>query len=265
MNFLEKYRAITQKNNSFLCIGLDSELSKIPFFIRTRTENPIWEYNRQIIDFTYKYVAAFKLNLAFYISAGNAGLAALKKTISYIPPDIPVILDVKIGDIANTMKKYASAYFDYLRADSVTVNPLMGFDTFEPLLRYKDKYLFSLVLTSNPSSIDLLNTEQRLYIQICYRIREWNRENIGAVVGATNANHIKEIRSILQNQIFLIPGIGAQGGDLEAVMQNAPAQDYPNILISSSRSIIYAGRDKDFAKRAGEAAKELQEKINSLL
>lgn len=265
MTFMEKYRAITQKNDSFLCIGLDSDLFKIPFFIRTRSENPIWEYNRQIIDATYKYIAAYKLNLAFYISAGNTGITALKKTISYIPPDIPVILDVKIGDIGNTMKRYASAYFDYFNADAVTVNPLMGFDTFEPLIRYTEKYVFALVLTSNPSSIDLLKTREGFYIQICYRIREWNRDNIGAVVGATNGAKIKEVRSILQNQIFLIPGIGVQGGDLEIVMQNAVAQDYPNILISSSRSIIYAGRDKDFAKRAGEASKELQEKINGLL
>jgi len=265
MNFLEKYLAITQKNKSFLSVGLDTDLSKIPFFIRTGSENPIWEYNRQIIDFTYKYVAAFKLNFSFYISTGIMGITALKKTISYIPPDILVILDVKIGDIANTMKRYASAYFDYFGVDAVTVNPLMGFDAFEPLLKYKDRYLFSLVLTSNPSNIDLLKTEQRLYIQICYRIREWNRENIGAVVGATNGDQIKEIRSILQNQIFLIPGIGAQGGDLKTVTQNAVAEEYPNILINSSRSIIYASHDKDFAKRAGEAAKKLQEEINSLL
>ncbi|MEA3475542.1 MAG: orotidine-5'-phosphate decarboxylase [Candidatus Cloacimonadota bacterium] len=270
MKFIEKYRKISKKNNSLLCVGLDSDILKIPSFLKENYENPIWEFNKRIIDATHKYVAAYKLNLAFYISDGNRGLSALKKTISYIPSDIPIILDVKIGDIGNTMTQYAKAYFEEFNVDAITVNPLMGFDVIEPLLKYQDKYIFILVLTSNKSSNDFLNfedkNEQKLYIRICQKIKEWDIDNIGIVVGATNDEEVKEIRKFLPDTVFLIPGIGAQGGDLNIVMQNAVGKNEPNILINSSRGIIFASKDKDskdFAKDAGLTANKLNNRINS--
>lgn len=268
MKFIEKYRKISKKNNSLLCVGLDSDISKIPSFIKENFDNPIWEFNKRIIDVTHKYVAAYKPNLAFYISDGSRGLSALQKTISYIPSEIPIILDVKIGDIGNTMRQYAKAYFDELNVDAITVNPLMGFDVIEPLLKYQDKYVFLLVLTSNKSNKDFLNNETKFYKRICEKINEWNCGNIGAVVGATNREEIKEIRNLLPDSIFLIPGICAQGGDLEIVMQYAVGKDYPNILITSSRGIIFSSKDKNsknFAKDAGLAANKLQNRINSYI
>lgn len=266
MKFIEKYRNISQKNNSFVCIGLDSDILKIPSFLKENFENPIWEFNKRIIDATHKYVAAYKPNFAFYISQGEKGILALKKTISYIPSEIPIILDVKIGDIGNTMAQYAKAYFEELNVDAITVNPLMGFDVIEPLLKYQDKYVFLLVLTSNKSSNDFLNNETKFYKRICEKINEWNCGNIGAVVGATNDEEIKEIRNLLPDSIFLIPGIGVQGGDLKIVMKNAVGKDYPNILVNSSRGIIFSSKDKNsknFAKDAGLAANKLQNRINS--
>jgi len=268
MKFIEKYRKISKKNNSLLCVGLDSNISKIPSFLKENFENPIWEFNKRIIDTTYEYVAAYKPNFAFYISQGEKGIIALKKTISYIPSDIPIILDVKIGDIGNTITQYTKAYFEELKVDAITVNPLMGFDVIEPLLKYQDKYIFLLVLTSNKSNIDFLNNDKKLYLTICEKINEWSKDNIGAVVGATNDEEVKEIRKFLPDTVFLIPGIGAQGGDLNIVMKNAVGKDYPNILINSSRGIIFAcpNKDsKDFAKDAGIAAKELLQKINEYL
>ena len=265
MKFIEKYRKISKTNNSLLCVGLDSDIFKIPSFLKENFDNPIWEFNKRIIDATHKYVAAYKPNFAFYISQGEKGIIALKKTISYIPSEISIILDVKIGDIGNTMTQYANAYFEELNIDAITVNPLMGFDVIEPLLKYHDRYIFLLVLTSNKSNIDFLNNDKKLYLNICEKIKEWTLENIGAVVGATNCEEIKEIRNLLPDSIFLIPGIGAQGGDLDIVMKNAVGKDYPNILINSSRGIIFACPDKDskdFAKDARIAARELQKKIN---
>ena len=268
MKFIEKYRKISKKNNSLLCVGLDSDISKIPSFLKENFDNPIWEFNKRIIDATFKYVAAYKPNFAFYISQGEKGIIALKKTISYISSDIPIILDVKVGDIGNTMTQYAKAYFEELNVDAITANPLMGFDVIEPLLKYQDKYIFLLVLTSNKSNIDFLNNDKKLYLTICEKIKEWGKDNIGAVVGATNDKEIKGIRDLLPDSIFLIPGIGAQGGDLDIVMKNAVGKDEPNILINSSRGIIFACPDKDsknFAKYAELAAKELLQKINEYL
>ncbi|MBC8527615.1 MAG: orotidine-5'-phosphate decarboxylase [Candidatus Cloacimonetes bacterium] len=268
MKFIEKYRKICLKNNSLLCVGLDSDLSKIPSFLKEKSENPLWEFNKRIIDATYKYVAVYKPNFAFYISQGEQGIIALEKTLSYIPEEIPIILDVKIGDIGNTMKHYAKAYFGKYNVDAITANPLMGFDVIDPLLEFPDRYIFLLVLTSNKSNKDFLNDEQEMYVKICKKIMGWSTSNIGAVVGATNIDKIQEIRNLLPDSVFLIPGIGAQGGDLENVMKYAVSQNEPNILINSSRGIIFAGTDdapENFPKAAGIAAKELQKSINSYL
>ena len=268
MNFKEKYYHIVEKNNSLVCVGLDSDIEKIPAFLKTEYDLPQWEFNRRIIDATKDSVAAYKPNFAFYISQGTRGIESLQKTISYIPDDIPIILDVKIGDIGNTMKHYAKAYFDTFKVDALTVNPLMGYDVIDPFEVYEDKYLFLLALTSNPSNIDFLNSEYKLYEGICEKIQEWDQDTFGAVVGATNDEEMKTIRGMLPDALFLVPGIGAQGGNLEKVMKFTTGKNHPNILINSSRGIIFSydkNNEANFDVAAREACRELQSKINSYL
>ena len=266
MKFKEKYYHIVEKNNSLVCVGLDSDIEKIPKFLKKEFELPQWEFNRRIIDATKDMVAAYKPNFAFYISQGAKGIESLQKTISYIPENIPIILDVKVGDIGNTMKHYAKAYFDAFKVDAITVNPLMGYDVIDPLEMYEDKYLFLLVLTSNPSNTDFLNSEYMLYEGICEKVKEWDQDTLGAVVGATNDEEMGEIRGMLPGALFLIPGIGAQGGNLEKVMKYTTGKDHSNILINSSRGIIFSydkGDEKNFDKTARDACRKLQERINS--
>jgi orotidine 5''-phosphate decarboxylase, subfamily 2 len=265
MNFKEKYYHIVEKNNSLVCVGLDSDIEKIPAFLKNEFEFPQWEFNRRIIDMTKDSVAAYKPNFAFYISQGVRGIESLQKTISYIPDDIPIILDVKIGDIGNTMKHYAKAYFDAFEVDAVTVNPLMGYDVIDPFSTYPEKYLFLLALTSNPSNTDFLNSEYKLYEGICEKIQEWDQDNLGVVVGATNDEEMRTIRGMLPDALFLVPGIGAQGGDLEKVMKYTTGKKHPNILINSSRGIIFSyskDKEKDFDVAARNACRQLQDKIN---
>ncbi len=268
MKSKEKYYQIAEKNNSLVCVGLDSDIEKIPIHLRKEYELPQFEFNKRIIDSTKDLVAAYKPNFAFYVSQGIKGIESLQKTISYIPDDIPVILDVKVGDIGNTMKHYAKAYFDVFNVDALTVNPLMGYDVIDPFEKYKDKYLFVLALTSNPSNTDFLNSEYMLYEGICEKINEWDQDMLGAVVGATNDEEMSAIRGMLPDSIFLIPGIGAQGGNLEKVMKYTTGKEHPNILINSSRGIIFSyskENENDFNASAREACKELQERINNLL
>jgi orotidine-5'-phosphate decarboxylase len=266
MNFKEKYYHIVEKNNSLVCVGLDSDIEKIPAFLKNEFEFPQWEFNRRIIDATKDSVAAYKLNFAFYISQGVQGIESLQKTISYIPDDIPIILDVKIGDIGNTMKHYAKAYFDTFKFDALTVNPLMGYDVIDPFEMYEDKYLFLLALTSNPSNIDFLNSEYKLYEGICEKILEWGQDTLGAVVGATNDEEMRTIRGMLPDALFLVPGIGAQCGDLEKVMKYTTGKKHPNIIINSSRGIIFSyskENEHDFDVAARDSCRELQKRINS--
>jgi len=268
MKFKEKYYHIVEKNNSLVCVGLDTDIEKIPAYIKKDYELPQWEFNRRIIDATKDMVAAYKPNFAFYISQGAKGVESLQKTISYIPENIPIILDVKVGDIGNTMKHYAKAYFDTFKVDAITVNPLMGYDVIDPLEMYEDKYLFLLALTSNPSNTDFLNSEYMLYEGICEKIKEWNQDMLGAVVGATNDEEMSTIRGMLPDSIFLIPGIGAQGGNLEKVMKYTTGKEHPNILINSSRGIIFSYSkedEKDFDKAARNACRQLRERINGYL
>jgi len=268
MNFKEKYYHIVEKNNSLVCVGLDTDIEKIPMFLKNEFKLPQWEFNRRIIDATKDTVAAYKPNFAFYISQGVPGIESLQKTISYIPDDIPIILDVKIGDIGNTMKHYAKAYFDTFEVDALTLNPLMGYDVVNALEAYPDKHLFLLALTSNPSNTDFLNSEYTLYERICEKIQEWDKDKLGAVVGATNDEEMRMIRGMLPDALFLVPGIGAQGGNLEKVMKYTTGKKHPNILINSSRGIIFSysqENEKEFDVTARDACKELQEKINSYL
>jgi len=268
MNFKEKYYRIVEKNNSLVCVGLDSDIEKIPGFIKDEYDLPQWEFNKRIIDSTKDLVAAYKPNLAFYISQGLKGIESLQKTISYIPDEIPIILDVKVGDIGNTMMHYAKAYFDTFKVDALTVNPLMGYDVVNALEAYPEKYLFLLALTSNPSNTDFLNSEYKLYEGICEKVQEWDQDMLGAVVGATNDEEMSTIRGMLPDSIFLIPGIGAQGGNLEKVMKYTIGKENPNILINSSRGIIFSydsDDEKNFDGAAREVCMELREKINRYL
>lgn len=265
MKFIEKLNAISKKNSSLVCVGLDSDFSRIPQFIKDKYENPIWEFNKRIIDATKDQVAAYKPNFAFYVSQGEMGLAALRKTISHIPAEIPIILDVKVGDIGNTMEMYGKSYFETYEVDAITANPLMGFDVVNALQKFRDKYIFLLILTSNKSNTDFLNDEDELFKKICEKINQWGMDNIGGVVGATNGDEIQQIRNLLPQSVFLIPGIGAQGGDIGNVMKNAVAKNFPGIVINSSRSIIFADSGKDFAEAAREATIKLKGEINKYL
>ncbi|MBW6516464.1 MAG: orotidine-5'-phosphate decarboxylase [Candidatus Cloacimonetes bacterium] len=264
MNFWEKYYHTTKTNRSYVCVGLDSDLSLIPEHLM-REQNPILEFNKQIIAATVDQVAAYKLNYAFYISQGQKGLEALKQSIAIIPDHIPVIIDCKIGDIANTMVQYGKAFFEELQADAITVNPLMGEDVITPLSNYKDKMLFLLALTSNPSATDFLKRNQ-LSKNIATKIAQWGSDQIGAVVGATNTDELSEMRQLMPKTLFLIPGVGAQGGNLSDVMKNAlSSKEDPRILINSSRGIIFKERGKDFAKIASIETENLRRAINEYI
>ncbi len=263
-SFWSKYQQRCQDNRSLLCVGLDSALEMLPTSVRC-APNPIWEFNRRIIDATCDEVCAYKPNLAFYLSDGNRGYEALLKTIEYIPEDIPVILDCKAGDIGNTMDSYANAYFEGFGADAITVNPLMGANVVEPVLTDDVRYAFALVLTSNPSAADFL-LRDALDEHIAEWLCQFPREQMGAVVGATHPNDLKRMRQSMPGRIFLIPGIGAQGGDLASVMKHAiDSHEQPNILINSSRGIIFADRSQDFAIEAKRQAQMLREEILTLL
>ncbi|MBS3741481.1 MAG: orotidine-5'-phosphate decarboxylase [Candidatus Cloacimonetes bacterium] len=265
MNFIEKYEAISLKNYSFVCVGLDSEYERIPEFLKTHYKDPIFQFNKKIINATQDMVAAYKPNLAFYLAQGERGISALQRTINYIPDEIPVILDCKAGDIGNTMRQYAQAAFDKLKVDAITANPLMGKNVVDVFDNYSEKYIFLLVLTSNPSSADFLNNESQLYTKVCEKIKEWNKKNLGAVVGATKGEEIGEIRRLLPNNIFLLPGLGAQGGNISQVMENATAKSHPRIIVNSSRSIIFASEEEDFARKAAKATEDLRKRINHFL
>lgn len=263
-SFWHKYRQRWEKAQSLLCVGLDSALDMLPTSVRC-APNPIWEFNRRIIDATCDEVCAYKPNLAFYLSDGNRGYEALHKTIEYIPEDIPVILDCKAGDIGNTMESYANAFFDGLGADAITVNPLMGINVIEPVLTDDIRFAFALVLTSNPSAADFL-LHGGLTDHIAGWLDQFPAEQVGAVVGATHPHDLKRMRQLMSGRIFLIPGIGAQGGDLASVMKHAPdSHEHPNIMINSSRGIIFAERGKDFDSEAKRQAQMLKQEMNTLL
>lgn len=266
-SFWSKYAERYSQTGSLLCVGLDSEFSKLPECV-LKAENPIWEFNRQIIDATQQYACAYKPNLAFYLADGLRGLEALYLTMEHIPEDIPVILDCKVGDIGSTMQAYVAAFFDNLAVDAITVNPLMGSDVMQPVMNHDPAFAFGLCLTSNPSATDFLKPVSSGDRRVAYpsslsaKIAAWMQtypcDKLGAVVGATQMAELKQIRDLLPGRLFLIPGVGAQGGDLEAVLKDATDNPgMPNILINSSRGIIFAESSKDFAKASGIEAEKL--------
>jgi orotidine-5'-phosphate decarboxylase len=267
MNWREKLATITFQNNSLLCVGLDTDIGKIPKFLLETSKNPLFDFNREIIDATKDLVCAYKLNLAFYEVAGKNGFEALEKTVQYIPHKIFVILDGKRNDIGNTAQKYAQSLFDTLKADAVTINPYLGRDGISPFLDYKDRCSFILCRTSNASAgdfQDLMVSSTPVYQIIAQKIREWNtNKNCGAVVGATYPDELKTVRLILGEDIpILIPGIGKQGGDIEKTVRNGTNAKGEMALINSSREIIFAGEQENFSEQSRKKAELVRDDIN---
>ncbi|MEE8637707.1 MAG: orotidine-5'-phosphate decarboxylase [Candidatus Margulisiibacteriota bacterium] len=260
MKFLDKLDQATNKNNSLLCVGLDIDLDQVPQTVLNK-EDPIYIFNREIINATKDLVCAYKPNIAFYERYGIYGLSSLIKTIEFIQTtDIPVILDAKRGDIGHSSAAYAESIFKVYKADAVTVNPYLGHDSVEPFLEYQDKGTFVLCLTSNPGAKDF---QSELFLDVAYKVKKWNKYgNCGLVVGATKPEELKEIRNIIEDMPILIPGIGAQGGDLEASVKYGVNKQGNRAIINSSRSIIYASKEDNFAEAARNAAQKLKDSIN---
>ncbi len=261
MKFIDKLHKSSQKNNSLLCIGLDIDLSRIPQTLLNQSD-PIYLFNREIISATKDLVCAYKPNMAFYEMHGMYGLSSLVKTIEFINSlNIPIILDAKRGDIGNSSAAYAKAIFQVFKADATTLSPYMGQDSVEPFLEHKDKGIFILCMTSNSGAKDFQFPD--LYKSVAKKAKEWDHnKNCGLVVGATKPEELKEIREIVPDMPLLIPGIGTQGGDIEKTVKNGVNKKGENAIINSSRSIIYASQNQDFAEAARSAAKDLRDKIN---
>ncbi len=259
-----------KKKQSFLCVGLDTDINKIPQNLLAM-DDPIFEFNKQIINQTAQYAVAYKPNTAFYEMYGSKGWQSLERTLQYLRnnhPDVFVIADAKRGDIGNTSANYAKAFFEALKADALTVAPYMGKDSVEPFLNFPDKWVVLLALTSNTGSKDFqyLNVGERmLHQQVLKAATTWaTSEQMMFVVGATHPEELGAIRNQLPDYFFLVPGVGAQGGDLQAVAENGLNNEC-GLLVNSSRGIIYASNGSDFALRAGEEAKKLQEEMSELL
>jgi orotidine-5'-phosphate decarboxylase len=260
---------INQKK-SFLCIGLDVDLNKIPSHL-LKLEDPIFEFNKAIIDATHHLCVAYKPNTAFYEAYGIKGWQSLEKTINYLNekhPEIYTIADAKRGDIGNTSTMYAKAFFEDLAFDSVTVAPYMGKDSIEPFLAFENKHTIMLALTSNEGAFDFQTQKiegKELYKQVLETSKEWeNSENLMYVVGATKAEYFKEIRKIVPTSFLLVPGVGAQGGNLQDVCKYGLSENI-GLLINSSRGIIYASKNEDFAEIAAVKALELQVQMADIL
>lgn len=252
---------------TFLCVGLDTDISKIPEHLKNETD-PIFAFNKAIIDATAPYCVAYKPNLAFYESYGLKGMMAFEKTILYLKNHYPthfIIADAKRGDIGNTSKMYAQTFFEEYDLDSVTVAPYMGEDSVKPFLEYNGKWVILLALTSNKGSHDFQLTEdksgERLFEKVLKKSQEWGTpENLMYVVGATQGRMFEDIRRIAPEHFLLVPGVGAQGGSLQEVCKYGMTKDC-GLLVNSSRGIIYAGKGTDFAEAAARKAREMREEM----
>jgi orotidine-5'-phosphate decarboxylase len=260
---------LTIKNKkSFLCVGLDPEIEKIPPHLLSE-KNPVLEFNKQIIDATHDLCVAYKPNTAFYESMGENGWSTLHETVDYIPQDLFTIADAKRGDIGNTSKMYAKAFLENMGFDAITVAPYMGKDSITPFLSYENKWAIVLALTSNEGSIDFQKIEDskhtKLYEQVLNTSKNWGTDgNMMYVVGATRAEDLENIRKIIPTHFLLVPGVGAQGGSLEDVCKYGMTDEI-GLLINSSRGIMYASKEKDFAQQARKEAKKLQEEMKIYL
>ncbi len=260
---------LIKKKNSYLCVGLDTDLTKIPKHLLS-ADDPVFEFNKQIIDATHEHCVAYKPNIAFYEALGTKGWESLQKTLDYIPSDIFTIADAKRGDIGNTSALYAKAFFEQLHFDSITVAPYMGEDSVKPFLSKKEKWVILLAHTSNPGSSDFQLTESRvtghkLYEEVILKSQRWaTPDQLMYVVGATQAEKMASIRALAPEHFFLVPGIGAQGGDLEMVSKYGINKQC-GLLVNSARAIIYASPEKDFAQRAGEEALKVKQAMTKYL
>ncbi len=252
---------------SFLCVGLDADIDKIPQYL-LKEEDPIFEFNKQIIDATKDLCVAYKPNTAFYESLGAKGWESLEKTIAYIPKDIFTIADAKRGDIGNTSKMYANAFLNTLNFDSVTVAPYMGSDSVMPFLEFNDKWVILLALTSNKGADDFQffnDGNEQLFEKVLKQSKKWgNDKNLMYVVGATRPEMFTEIRNVVPDSFLLVPGVGAQGGSLSEVCKYGMNKDC-GLLVNSSRGIIYAGNDEKFASAARNSALQVQKEMAILL
>ncbi len=254
--------------SSFLCIGLDPAMDKIPVHLQKEAD-PVFAFNKAIIDQTAEYAVAYKPNIAFYEALGPKGWESLQKTLDYIPKDMFTIADAKRGDIGNTSKLYAKAFFESMDFDSVTVAPYMGEDSVSPFLEFENKWVILLALTSNLGSSDFQQFEnadgKALYQEVLSKSQDWGTEdNLMYVIGATRGEKIEDARRLAPGHFFLVPGVGAQGGSLEEVARygmNATC----GLLVNSSRGIIYASSERDFADAAGKEAKKLQLEMGKYL
>lgn len=265
-----------EAKNSYLCVGLDSDIDKLPRHLLSEAD-PIFEFNKQIIDATIDYAVAYKPNLAFYESQGAKGWESLAKTMEYMPKDVFTIADAKRGDIGNTSKHYAKAFFEQLDFDSITLSPYMGYDSISPYLEYEDKWAIVLALTSNESSADFEQLKaydssdffnivpHKIYEMVLQKSLEWkHNERIMFVVGATKADVLVEIRKLVPDHFLLVPGVGAQGGSLEEVSKNGMTNQC-GLIVNSSRGIIFASQETDFAVTAGAKAQEVRDQMKEYL
>ena len=256
---------------SFLCVGLDSEFDKIPACLK-QTSDPIFAFNKSIVDATAKYTIAYKPNLAFYESLGITGWQSLEKTVNYIKenyPEVFIIADAKRGDIGNTSKMYAQAFFEKLPFDAVTVAPYMGEDSVKPFLSYPGKFVILLALTSNKGANDFqfqTNPEgEKLFEKVLKTSQNWaNADQMMYVVGATQAEMLTDVRKLVPNHFLLVPGVGAQGGSLSEVAKYG-MNNQCGLIVNSSRAIIFADSSENFAARAEEEAKKVQQEMEILL
>lgn len=269
MTRIELFENINKKK-SFLCIGLDTEISKLPKHLLSY-DDPVYEFNKQIIDATHKYAIAYKPNLAFYECNGIKGILSLEKTVNYIRkfyPELFIIADAKRGDIGNTSKMYAEAFFKNMDYDAVTVAPYMGSDSVKPFLQFENKWVILLALTSNEGAFDFQYTKENddvLFEKVLKTSQQWaNEDNMMYVVGATKADMLEKVRKIIPNHFLLVPGVGAQGGSLQEVAKYG-LNNKCGLIVNSSRAIIFADNTENFAKVAEQKAKEVQEEMMELL
>ena len=263
MQLIEQIRL----KRSYLCVGLDTDISKIPRHLLS-LQDPVFEFNKQIIDATKDYCVSYKINTAFYESRGIKGWESMERTVNYIPATHLTIADAKRGDIGNTSAQYAKAFFDTLNFDAITVAPYMGGDSIRPFLEYKNKWTIVLGLTSNPGAKDfeLQHTgNEKLYEKVLRTVAGWGSpENLMFVIGATRAEEFINIRNILPHHFLLVPGVGFQGGSLKDIAEKAMNKDY-GILVNVSRAIIFAGEKEDFATEATAIAAQYQKEMSTYI
>lgn len=271
MNFLDKLDKAIEKNNSLVCVGLDTDFGKLPQSVKDENhEHPQFEFNKDIINATADLVCAYKPNTAFYEARGEKGVHELKLTCDYINntyPHIPIILDAKRGDIGNTNNGYIKFAYDYLGADAITLHPYLGGEALKPFFDLTDKGAILMGRNSNPGAEelqDLMIGDKKLYQIIAEKAaNEWNKNgNCLLVVGATYPEELAEIRKIAGDMTFLVPGVGAQGGDVEATLKAGLNSEKKGLIINSSRGIIFASSEEDFDERAREEAQKLRDQIN---